>query len=287
MKAGSLAFEGGRPLSINLNPTSPVLAALQDLNNAGQPSGEAGLIGSQGSPGASNAATAGAVTVGQNGSLDLNAVGADAMSLSRATSVADLAVGAGQSVAGLLASLKDQATAAQNPSLDATMRQALDGDFKAVLGQITSTVTQASFDGVNLLDGQSSAGLRLPAGAGGGAALSLSAQNLTLGGPVVTLGATSSLGTPTAATAALADITNSLANIETALKSLSDQANQVSAHSSILSQLSGALQAGTAANGGASADGARLMALQVQQQLSGQSQPIANQSPQLVLSLFR
>src|ERR1700722_7227006 len=99
MKAGSLAFEGGRPLSINLNPTSPVLAALQDLNNAGQPSGEAGLIGGQGSPGASNA---GAVTVGQNGSLDLNAVGADAMSLSRATSVADLAVGAGQSVAGLL-----------------------------------------------------------------------------------------------------------------------------------------------------------------------------------------
>jgi flagellin len=163
----------------------------------------------------------------------------------------------------------------------------LNTDFKAVLGQIASTVSQASFDGVNLIDGQTPAGLNLSAGAGGGAALSLSAQNLTLGGPVVTLASTSSLGTPTAATAALADISSSLDNIQTALGALSSQANQVSAHSSILNQLTGVLQAGTAANADSGADGARLMALQIQQQLSGQSQPIANQSPQLVLSLFR
>jgi flagellin len=271
-------------LSITLNTTSPILAALQDLNTSGQSAADASLAGGQGASATSNTA---AVTVGQNGTLDLSAVDADAMSLNRAASIADLAVGAGQSVASLLATLKDQATAAQNPSLDGTARQALDGDFKAVLGQIASTVNQASFDGVNLLDGQSPAGLNLPAGAGGGAALSLSAQNLTLGGPVVTLASTSSLGTPTAATAALADITSSLDNIQTALGALSSQANQVSAHSSILNQLTGVLAAGTAANADSGADGARLLALQIQQQLSGQSQPIANQSPQLVLSLFR
>ncbi len=268
-------------MSITLNTTSPVLAALQDLNTSGQPAADAGQAGGQAPSGTSGAA----VTVGQNGSLDLSAVDADAMSLNRAASIADLALGAGQSVAGLLAALKDQATAARNPALDTTDRQALDGDFKAVLGQIASTVSQASFDGVNLLDGQAQTGLNLSAGAGGG--LSLSAQNLSLGGPVVTLAATSSLGRPTAATAALADITSSLANIETALNALSNQANRVSAHSAVLNQLTGVLQAGATAGADNGADGARLLALQIQQQLSGQSQPIANQSPQLVLSLFR
>jgi flagellin len=282
MKAGSLAFEGGRPVSININSTSPILAALQDLNGSGQSNGDSGVIGGQSSSGTSNAASSAAVTLGQNGSLDLSAMDADAMSLNRTTSIADLAVGAGQSVTSLLTQLKDQATAAQNPSLDGTTRQALDGDFKSTLSQIASTVAGASFDGVNLIDGQSTAGLTASAGGA-----SLSAQNLTLGGPVVTLAATSSLGTPTAATSALADITNSLTNIEAALGALSDQANQVSAHSSILNQLTGVLQVGTAANTDSGADGARLMALQVQQQLSGQTQPIANQSPQLVLSLFR
>jgi flagellin len=270
-------------LSITLNSTSPILTALQDLNNSGQSAADASQAAGQGAAAGSNTA---AVTLGQNGSLDLSAVDADAMNLNRAASIADLAVGAGQSVASLLATLKDQATAAQNPSLDANDRQALNTNFKAVLGQIASTVSQASFDGVNLLDGQTPAGLNLPAG-GGGAAVSLSAQNLTLGGPVVTLGSTSSLGTPTAATAALADITSSLSNIETALQALSSQASQISAHSAALNQLTGVLQAGTAADSDSGADEARLLALQIQQQLSGQSQPIANQSPQLVLSLFR
>ena len=274
-------------MSINLNPTttSPILTALQDLNSSGASTTDADLIGGQSSStssATSNAANASAVLIDQSAGIDPSAVDADATSLNRATSIADLAVGAGQSVASLLTQLKDDATAAQNPTLDVTTRQALNSDFQSTLGQITATVNQASFDGVNLLDGQSS-GLSLPAG--GGASLSLSPQNLTLGGSIVTLAPTSSLGTPTAATAALADVTNSLNNIQTALSALTDQANQVSAHGAILNQLSGALQAGT--TGGDSVDGARLLALQVQQQLSGQSQPIANQAPQLVLSLFR
>ncbi|HEX4199373.1 MAG TPA: flagellin [Caulobacteraceae bacterium] len=269
-------------MSITLNTTSPILTALQDLGGSGASTTGADLIGGQSSTSASGAATAGAVTVAQSGGLDPSAVDADALSLNRATSIADLAVGAGQSVASLLAKLKDDASAAQSPTLDGSARQALNSDFKSTLSQIASTVGQASFDGVNLLDGQGSS-LSLPAG--GGATLTLSPQNLSLGGPVVTVSAASSLGTPTAATAALADVTNSLGNIETALNALTTQANQVSAHGAILNQLSSVLQAGM--TGGDSVDSARLLALQVQQQLSGQSQPIANQSPQLVLSLFR
>lgn len=269
-------------MSINLNPNSPILAALQDLNNSGQSSSDAGLIGGQSATSTSSTASTSAVTLGQNGSLDLSAMDADAMSANRSASIADVAVGAGQSVASLLGKLKDEATAAQNPSLDPTTRQTLNTDYASTLSQIASTVAGASFDGVNLVDGQPTAGVT--AGAGG---TSLTSQNLSLGGPVVTLAATSSLGTPTAATSALSDITNSLSNLETALNALSDQANQVSAHSAVLNQFTGVLQVGSTANTDSGADGARLLALQVQQQLSGQTQPIANQSPQMVLSLFR
>jgi flagellin len=267
-------------MSITLNTNNPILTALQDLSSSGASTTDANLIDGQSGAGAPD--SAGAVTVAQSSGLDPSAIDADALNLNRATSIADLAVGAGQSVASLLAKLKEDATAAQSPTLDGATRQALNSDFQTTLGQIAATVNGASYDGVNLVDGQSS-GLSLPAG--GGASLSLSAQNLSLGGSVVTVSAASSLGTPTAATAALADVTNSLSNIETALDALTSQANQVSAHGSILNQLSGALQGG--ATGGDSVDSARLLALQVQQQLSGQSQPIANQSPQLVLSLFR
>jgi flagellin len=273
-------------VSINLNTTSPLLTALQDLNSSGTSTGsttDADLIDGQSSSSSSTSETAtlSAVTIGQGAGVDLGALDADSTSLNKATSIADVAVGAGQSVASLLAKLKDDAAAAQSPTLDGTARQALNSDFQSTLSQISATVNQASYDGVNLVNGQSS-GLSLPAGGG---SVSLSAQNLSLGGSVVTVSSSSSLGTPTAATAALADVTSSLGNIETALNALTDQANQVSAHGAILNQLSGALQAGS--SGGDNVDSARLLALQVQQQLSGQSQPIANQAPQLVLSLFR
>jgi flagellin len=262
-------------VSINVNATNPVLTALQDLNSG---AADAALLGGRDATAASKSAASGAVTIGQNGSLDLTALDADTMSLNRAASIADLAVGAGATVAGLLNSLKTQASAAQDPSLDPSARQALNADFKSVLGQIASTLSEASFDGVNLLDGGST---------GAAGSMSLTAQNLSLGGAIVTVAPTSSLGTATAAASALGEIGDSLTNIQAALNALSDQASQVSAHGSILSQLSGALQAAAAANGGAGADGARLLALQVQQGLGAQAQPIANQSPQMVLSLFR
>jgi flagellin len=273
-------------VTLSVNPNNPILTALQDLSTPAQSGGNTtgpGVLGPTGAPSPGS----GSVAIGQNGSLDLSAVDTVALGLNRATSIGDVAIGAGQSVANLLATLKTQAAAAQDPSLDATQLQALNGDFKSVLGQITSTIDQASFDGVNLLDGASPAGLKLPVSADGGAALTLSAQNLSLGGPIVTVPATASLGTASAAASALADVSNSLSNIQIALNNLSDQTAQIAAHGAIVNRLSGALAAGANANISASADGARLLALQVQQQLGTQTQPIANQSPQLVLSLFR
>ncbi len=221
-----------------------------------------------------------AVAIGQNGTLDVGTVDALALGLNSAAGIADLALGAGKTVEGLLTTLQSEAASAQDPALDPTTRGGLNVDFKATLAQIAATVQQASYDGVNLLDGSSSS-LRIP---GGG---SLTPQNLTLGGPVLVVSSTASLGSADAATSALADLNSSLSNLQSALGALADQAGQISAHGAIVDQLSSALKAGVQTSADAGTEGARLLALQVQQQLGAQGQPIANQSPQLVLSLFR
>jgi flagellin len=261
-------------LAISVGGAGPISPALQDLNTPGQ-----GVTGG-GPPKSDSNAAQPAVAIGQNGSLDVGTVDALALGLGSAAGIADLALGAGKTVEGLLTSLQGEAASAQDPTLDPTTRDSLNIDFKARLAQITATVQQASYDGVNLVDG-SSTGVRIP---GGG---SLAPQTLTLGGPVLVVSPTASLGSADAATAALGDINTSLSNLQAALAALADQAGQISAHGAIVGQLSNALKAGVQTTAGAGTEGARLLALQVQQQLGAQGQPIANQSPQLVLSLFR
>lgn len=267
----SISVTGANPLSQSLlDPTGP--------NQAGAPADQQ----------ATGGGAAAAVSIGTGGAgLDLSAVDSVALGLNRATAIADVAIGAGQAVAGLLAQIKDQANAAENPALDPAARAGLNADFRSELAQIAQTVSQAEFDGVNLVNGQPQAGLKLPTGPDGGPALTLSAQDLSLGGPVITLGAAASLGTASAAASALADASDSLSNLDQALATLNDQAGQIATQGAIVNRLSGALQAQAAAGASDGADGARLLALQVQQQLGAQNQPIANQSPQLVLSLFR
>jgi flagellin len=263
-------------LSITVGVNNPLLQSLQELN-IGAGGGASGTTGASG-----EASAVDAVAIGE-GTQGLATFGVTALSLSSVSSIADAATGAGQSVANLLSQLQAAAQVGAEPDLDPSARQSLNANFKATLAQITQVVGQASFDGANLLDGSSPAGITAPAGADG-SSITLSAQNLTLGGPNVALTATASLGTASAAASALAQINASLPNVEAALSALQTQSDQLAAHSALVAQASGALQAQA---GASDADGARLLALQVQQQLGAGAGSIANQAPQMVLSLFR
>jgi flagellin len=264
-------------MSITVNPNNPILTALQDLN-AGSSAPSSDVAQTSG-----DSASDDAVAIGQGGA-SLSALGAVQLSLGRASSISDVAISAAQTIQGMLGRLQTDAAAAQDPTLDATARQGLNSDYKATLAQITSTVGQSSFDGANLLDGSSPSGVKVLASADGGSLLTLSSQDLTLGGPNLTVSATSSLGTASAAAGALSEINASIPNLQSALATLTSQADQIAAHGALVAQASGALQT---SGGAEDADGARLLALQIQQQLSSAAAPIANQAPQLVLSLFR
>jgi flagellin len=274
-------------LSVSNNPSA--LLALQNLNRTSEQLAQVqdqiatGLKVNQPQDNASVWATA----QGQRSAID--GLASVTSSLNRATSISDVALGAGQSVLDLLGKLKQQALSAQDAQLQPEERQSLNTDFGGVLKQIASTIALASFDGSNLLDGSSATSMRFLATSDASQTVTLSTPNLSLGGAIVTFGSTASISTAAAASAMMAQIDASIANVTTALANIGDQAKLITSHIQLVSNLSGVLQAGVAdlINTDSAADSARLKALQVAQQIGQQSLSIANSTPQVLLALFR
>ena len=164
-------------------------------------------------------------------------------------------------------------------------------DFQALLNQISQVVGSANFDGSNILNGSVTGGLRVPGQRRRQPAVHhpVGGKDLSLGGAIVTLGSTSTIGTITAAASNLAAVDASIDNVNRALGDLGEQAKQVDAHITFVGKLSDVLTTGVGnlVDADMAKESATLQALQVQQQLGAQSLSIANQAPQVILSLFR
>lgn len=227
--------------------------------------------------------------IAQKQRADVGALSSVKSSLDRATSIADVALAAGESVSDLLNQLKEKVVAAKDTSLATQSRVLLDGDFKALLRAISSAVQNATFDGGNILDGSLPAGLRFLANADASSSVTLSTMNLSLSGAIMTLGMSDSLLTVTGATTALTRLDDSITKVNAALGAIGAQARQIEAHNIFVSKLTDTLESGIGnlVDADLAKESARLQALQVQQQLGAQSLSIANQSPQIILSLFQ
>jgi flagellin len=114
-------------------------------------------------------------------------------------------------------------------------------------------------------------------------------KNLSLGGTIVTMAGTSSINTVTNATAVLAQLNTSITNLNTAMGDLGAQAKQIENHTTFVNKLNDVLTTGVGnlVDADLAKESASLQALQVQQQLGAQALSIANQAPQIILSLFR
>jgi len=226
--------------------------------------------------------------IAQGQRADIGSLGAVKMSLDRATSIADVASTAGQTISDLLVQMKEKVTAAMDPSIDTASRNALDSDFKSILRQITQVVQNATFDGANLLDGSVNQ-IKFIANADATGFITLSSQNLSLGGAIITVASTASLGTITFATNVLAQLDTSISQTNQALGNLGSQSKAISNHSTFVAQLTDQLTAGVGnlVDADLAKESANLQALQVQQQLGTQALAIANAAPQVILSLFK
>ena len=105
----------------------------------------------------------------------------------------------------------------------------------------------------------------------------------------MTIATTQSIDTLTKATASLTAVTTSIDKVSAALARLGTKSNALSTHLTFVGKLSDALEAGVGnlVDADLAKESAKLQALQTKQQLGVQALGIANQTPQLVLSLFR
>ena len=226
--------------------------------------------------------------IAQGQRADIGALSAVKMSLDRANSIAEAPATAGQTISDLLVQMKTKVVAAMDPSIDTASRTALDSDFKSILRQITQVIQNASFDGANMLNGSVSQ-IKFIANADATGFITLSSQNLSLGGSIITVAATASLGTITFATSVLAQVATSISQTNQALGNLGSQTKEITNHNDFVQKLSDQLTTGVGnlVDADLAKESARLQALQVQQQLGTQALSIANQAPQVILSLFK
>jgi len=209
-------------------------------------------------------------------------------SLNNGSSSIDVALSAGQSISDLLIQLKQQALSASDSSLDTASRQALNASFQALLGQITTIVSNASFNGSNLVNGSTNQITAL-ASSDGSRHVTTMAQNMSLSGQIVLISASASISTQTSASSLISTIQTSLTNVDAALAKLSSGSAKFSIQATFTQNLSDTLTTGIGnlVDANMAQESAQLQSLQVKQQLGIQALSIANQAPQSILSLFQ
>jgi flagellin len=276
-------------MTIGVHTNKSALTALQNLNKTNDDLADVQNRVNTGLQIANAKDNAAVWAIAQGQRADIGALGAVKMSLQRAQSISEVSATAGETISDLLVELKSKVVAAMDTSLDTSSRTALDSDFKSLLRQIKQVSNNAQFDGANLLDGSIPANIQFLANADATNKITLSTQNMSLGGALITVAGTASITTVTLATGILAQLNSSISNVNQALGNLGSQGKQIEAHLGFIGKLTDVLETGVGnlVDADLAKESARLQGLQVQQQLGAQALSIANQAPQIVLQLFR
>jgi len=226
--------------------------------------------------------------IAQNMRGDVAGYSAVSDSLNRGMSSVDVAMSAGQSISDLLIQMKQKAIAASDASMDTASRAALNEDFASYRDQITSIVSNAVFNGFDLIDG-STTKITALASADGMKKITVQAENMNLSGNIVTISTGASITSQSGASAMIATIETSLNNVDSALARLSAGSKKFSIQADFVQKLSDTLTGGIGnlVDADMAKESAKLQSLQVKQQLGVQALSIANQSPQIIMSLFR
>jgi flagellin len=224
--------------------------------------------------------------IAQNQRATSNALNAVKDSLQRGQSSVDVALSAGASISDLLLQMKEKALAASDSTISAASRTAYNDEFMSLRDQITKAVTNADFDGANMIKASGTT-IQALANADGTSKITVAAQDLSLTG--IGLTAASSIGTQTIAAGMIATITTAITGVSSKLSKLGTGSKSLSAHLSFVNKLQDTLDAGVGnlVDADLAKESARLQALQTKQQLGIQALSIANQSSSSLLSLFR
>ncbi len=275
-------------MTISVNTNAGALVALQNLNITNRQLSTVQNRISTGLKVANAKDNGGVFAIAQKLRGDVRSLDVVDQSLSRVRSLVDVSLAAGQAISDLLIDLKEKALAASDTSLDASSRTAINEDFKALRDQITSIVSNASFNGKNLINNTTNSVTAL-ANAAGSSVLTVLDEALQLGGTIVTLAAGDDVSTSALAATNLAKVNASITNLNSSLARLGTKSKALDIHAQFTTKLSDALVAsiGNLVDADLARESANLQALQVKQQLGVQALSIANQAPQTILSFFQ
>ena len=273
-------------LSVNTNPSA--LIALQNLNRTANQLAVTQNRINTGFKVASAKDNGAVFAIAQALRADLGGLQAVKQSLDRGVSTVDVALAAAESVSDLLIELKGKAVAASDTSLDTASRNALNNDFATLRDQISTIVTNATFNGVNMLDSGNAKAVTSIVSSDGKSTITVAAQDLSLSGGNVTIARAGTIATATNATSMVAIIATSITNVNKALGSLGTGSKSLESQRAFTDKLSNVIEIGIGnlVDADLARESALLQALQVKQQLGIQALSIANQGPAAILGLF-
>lgn len=208
-------------------------------------------------------------------------------SLQRGRSAVDVGLAAGESVSDLLSQMREKMLAITDKSLTTAAKDALNEDYKSLRSQIDRVVGGADFNGLNLVGPAATAkGVKALADTKGVTSIDVDAIDLSTGGTILG-GVLTDLYTVT--TADLTAIGKAIDDVGSALGRLGTGSKKLDTHLTFVRKLQDTIDAsvGRLVDADMAKESARLQSLQVQQQLAIKALSIANQTPSVLLQLFR
>ena len=274
-------------MAFSVNTNAIALSALFNLNKTTDQLERSQTAINTGLKVASAKDNAAIFSIAQKLRADLKGYSAVKQSLDRSISTTDVALAAAGAISDLLIEMKEKVVAAADAGLDSTSRNALNEDFAALRDQITIIVANSEFNGTNIIDGGTDAIVAIT-NPSATQTITVSHQNLTLGGGNILITAAQTITTQTLATAALTDVDTTLANVNAVLTKLGSGGKALESQRVFADLISDTIEVGIGnlVDANMAKESANLQALQVKQQLGIQALSIANQAPQSILSIF-
>jgi flagellin len=268
-------------LSIHTNQGA--LIALQALNKTNSELDQTTLRVSTGFKVNGAKDDASTFAIAQRMRADVAGLGAVRTRLAEGVATVDTAISASETISDLLIEMKAKAVQANQVGLTSATHNALDADYQALLNQITSVVSTAAFNGVNLVD--SGAAVFKVLSDVSGATLDFTPGKLD----ITTLGLNGGdLTTAGNASTAVTDVDAAIDAVNLEIANQGAFARALNIQNTFVSTLTDTLNTGIGnlVDADLALESAKLQSLQIRQQLGVQALSIANASPQTILGLF-
>lgn len=278
-------------MGVTINTNQAALVALRNLNETTR---DLDLVQKRISTGykvSSAQDDAGVYAVAQNMRADVSGYDSVGQSVNRGINIVDIAISAATAISDLLIKMKSTAVSASDPSLTSAQRTLYDQSYQALISQLQTMIDAANFDGFNLIN-QTATNLLVLSEPSASTTTAIKINAVNLSTQLASTGSGGQLGdvlTTSTAQTEVMQLDQALAFVNSQLAELGGASTQLEAHSEFILKIQDALNVGIGnlVDADLGAESARLQALQIKQQLGTQALSIANQTPNIILQLFR